>query len=681
MTNESQYLLELINRARLDPLREAARLGLDLNEGLAPETLAGGARGVLAPSAQLVQVAQAHADWLADRGVVSLTGAGGSSPGDRVTAAGYSFQTLGSAVHRVQRAVETDAARFLELHHARLFETADYRTTVLNAEFREVGLGWAATDPGAASTLYRSYVSQEFAAAGPSLFLTGVVYDDLNGNNFYSIGEGVGGAVFAIGALSATTTGSGGYALGGLIPTTRFQTVTITLDTLSVSVRIDMKGQNRKLDLVDGTRLLSSGSITLQGGVDEAVLLGAANLILIADAGDKLLISNAGNSTLTGNDGNDTLLGGVGNTWLNGGEGNDAVYGGTRGDNRLYGNGGNDTLYGTLGNEFLYGGTGDDLLFGGNGIDRLYGDDGDDLLYAGDGIDYVYGGAGRDTLYGGNGSDYMYGGSENDLIFGGDGIDYVYGGEGSDTLYGGDGRDFAYGNDSDDLIYGGEGSDFLYGGAGGDTIYGGNGDDWIYGGEGGTSLPDGDDLIFGGFGIDRAYGGSGRDTLYGGHGNDRLYGGADGDLVYGDHGDDQLYGDAGSDTLFGGAGNDTLFGGTGADVLTGGAGADHFVYLTSPEIGRGNGSDIITDFTPGVDRINLRGIDGNTRIDGNQRLVFVGSDGFVAGQPGRLRYDVAVGLDGSMTGYLMGDINGSGTENFVLILEGGPALTAADLIL
>ena len=29
-----QYLIELINRARMDPTAEAARLGIDLNQGL-----------------------------------------------------------------------------------------------------------------------------------------------------------------------------------------------------------------------------------------------------------------------------------------------------------------------------------------------------------------------------------------------------------------------------------------------------------------------------------------------------------------------------------------------------------------------------------------------------------------------------------------------------------------------
>ena len=34
-----QYLLELINRGRADPAAEAARYGIDLNEGLSPGTI------------------------------------------------------------------------------------------------------------------------------------------------------------------------------------------------------------------------------------------------------------------------------------------------------------------------------------------------------------------------------------------------------------------------------------------------------------------------------------------------------------------------------------------------------------------------------------------------------------------------------------------------------------------
>lgn len=59
-------------------------------------------------------------------------------------------------------------------------------------------------------------------------------------------------------------------------------------------------------------------------------------------------------------------------------------------------------------------------------------------------------------------------------------------------------------------------------------------------------------------------------------------------------------GTAGRDTLVGTSGDDIIIGGIGADVLTGGAGGDKFVYNSLRDAG-----DIITDFTPYADTINL----------------------------------------------------------------------------
>ena len=62
------------------------------------------------------------------------------------------------------------------------------------------------------------------------------------------------------------------------------------------------------------------------------------------------------------------------------------------------------------------------------------------------------------------------------------------------------------------------------------------------------------------------------------------------------------HGGDGADRIIGSIGNDRLFGGAGNDVLTGGGGSDRFVFVRG-EAGR----DVVTDFTPGVDRIELRG--------------------------------------------------------------------------
>jgi hypothetical protein len=88
-----------------------------------------------------------------------------------------------------------------------------------------------------------------------------------------------------------------------------------------------------------------------------------------------------------------------------------------------------------------------------------------------------------------------------------------------------------------------------------------------------------------------------------------------------------LYGHAGADTIDGGGGNDYIVGGAGNDTLTGGAGADRFAFGTT------DGSDTITDFTPGTDQIQLDGLD-NPSFAALQPLISQqGSDTLIALDP------------------------------------------------
>jgi len=59
-------------------------------------------------------------------------------------------------------------------------------------------------------------------------------------------------------------------------------------------------------------------------------------------------------------------------------------------------------------------------------------------------------------------------------------------------------------------------------------------------------------------------------------------------------------GTTGRDVIVGTAGDDVINGGIGADTLTGGAGNDRFIYTSMRDAG-----DIITDFTPYADKIDL----------------------------------------------------------------------------
>lgn len=100
----------------------------------------------------------------------------------------------------------------------------------------------------------------------------------------------------------------------------------------------------------------------------------------------------------------------------------------------------------------------------------------------------------------------------------------------------------------------------------------------------------GNDRAYGSLADDQIFGDSGNDTLRGHAGEDTMDGGADADLLNGGADDDSLAGGEGADLLLGGGGNDTLSGGAGSDVFA-------FNGMS--------GVDLITDFAPGEDRIDL----------------------------------------------------------------------------
>jgi hypothetical protein len=144
--------------------------------------------------------------------------------------------------------------------------------------------------------------------------------------------------------------------------------------------------------------------------------------------------------------------------------------------------------------------------------------------------------------------------------------------------------------------------DELIGSDSADVVEAGEGDDDVDGGAG-------DDALDGGSGDDNLDGGAGADELDGGQGIDALDGGA---------GADELSGGGGDDVLDGGSGDDVLDGGQGDDVLEGGRGADTFLL--------GSGNDVVLDFRPGVDRLQLNSDAPYTlQVDGDAVLILQGN--------------------------------------------------------
>ena len=195
---------------------------------------------------------------------------------------------------------------------------------------------------------------------------------------------------------------------------------------------------------------------------------------------------------------------------------------------------------------------------------------------------------------GGEAADVIVGTNAANILRGLHGRDFLAGRDSNDTLSGGAGADQLLGNDGNDLLRGGFGRDTLDGGDGEDTLSGGRQMDFLRGDRG-------DDQIFGKKGRDFLEGGLGNDLLRGGQGHDQLSGDQGADELMGANGRDALFGGDGHDLLAGGRGNDSLVGGLGDDTMQGGLGRDTFEFFGRQQ------TDLITDFTNGVDRIEFRG--------------------------------------------------------------------------
>jgi Ca2+-binding RTX toxin-like protein len=440
-------------------------------------------------------------------------------------------------------------------------------------------------------------------------------------------------------------------------------------------------------DLIVGSN--GNDNIDGLGGNDTLRGLGGRDT-LVGDAGNDQLEGGTQNDAIFGGDGQDTLYLGFGNDFAGGGAGDDAIYGGAglntiytglgndtvnggfngdaiiggSGHNQLFGNAGNDTITAGAGGDFVGGGEGNDLIKGTSGLNTIYSGLGNDTVNGGADADAIIGGgSGTNQLFGNGGDDTITAGAGGDLIGGGASDDLIFGGAGNDTVYAGLGNDQIGTGQGNDLIYGSAGSNQLYTGLGNDTVQGGTGADAIFGAGGSNTLLGNadNDVINGGDAGDFLAGGTGNDTVLGGAGNDTTYLGAGNDFTGGGAGNDVITAGAGTNRIYAGVGDDTVIAGTGRDVITGGPGIDHFIFATAAQAGIGAARDVITDFAPGVDKIDLSALN----------LTFIGGGGF-SNAAGELRY---------IPGFAVGDINGDGLNDFAIELLGAPALTSGDFIL
>lgn len=95
----------------------------------------------LTENASLMTAAQNHADWMNDQGTVSHTGANGSSPRNRMTAAGFVGPLVGENVAAGQDSVGNVMDAWMA--------SPGHRANILTAEFNQIGYGYAFCQGGA----------------------------------------------------------------------------------------------------------------------------------------------------------------------------------------------------------------------------------------------------------------------------------------------------------------------------------------------------------------------------------------------------------------------------------------------------------------------------------------------------------------------------------------------------
>ncbi|MCZ0962773.1 calcium-binding protein [Paracoccus benzoatiresistens] len=416
---------------------------------------------------------------------------------------------------------------------------------------------------------------------------------------------------------------------------------------------------NDSYHLTPGDRVieaLNGGTDTVHSSMTHTLAANVENLFLTGDAAING-VGNALDNRLTGNESTNRLVGGLG-------------------ADSLFGKGGNDTLLGGLDNDLLDGGTGNDWLEGGIGVDALRGGVGDDVYILEDAADVIseLDGQGTDTVRtAANGS---LGAHVENLTLLGKADAWAKGNILDNVLTGNAGANSIEGAAGNDLLAGAAGNDSLDGGTGADTMRGGEGSDTYVVDNLGDRLSEAAN-----HGIDTVQSTTTfhlsanvenlvlmGQTAINGSGN-----GLNNSLT-GNSAANQLVAGAGNDILSGGTGQDSLNGGAGTDVLSGGLDAtrDVFIFNALADSATGAGRDRIMDFRSGLDDIDLRGLDANTRLAGNQSFDFSG-----ATADANSVWYVKAGANL----IVRADVNGDRLADFEVAVTGQGSLAAGDFLL
>jgi hypothetical protein len=244
-TDDEQLYLELLNRARANAPAEAQRLiALDdvyvqnalknVNTNLMVQQFSTNPAAMpLSFNAQLINAARAHAQYQFNNGIQSHVGPGTNTLAQRLQTAGYPYFWATENVYSyAQSAVHGHAAFEIDWtgdnSNGGMQTPPAHRDHNHDRRFVEIGIGVinGTNKVGTNVAVGPQLVAQDFGTTSPSMtYITGVAYYDLNGNNFYDLGEGLSGVTVTVDNVDAyaITSSSGGYS----IPVTPNQNYTV----------------------------------------------------------------------------------------------------------------------------------------------------------------------------------------------------------------------------------------------------------------------------------------------------------------------------------------------------------------------------------------------------------------------------------------------------------------------
>ncbi len=268
-SDEEQLYLEYLNRARANPPSEGNILAnttdpdvLDSYRFFSVDlALMQSQFNAISPAqplsmnSKLMAAARLHSGDMFTNSFQGHVGSNGSTLGTRATAQGYNYSTLGENVYSYAASVFHGHAGFevdWGVGPGGMQTPPGHRINIHTNGFRDVGVGVV---DGTNGSVGPQLVTQDFGTQqGATPFITGLAYYDINPNNFFDPGEGLGGVNVQVAGVNfyAVTTNSGGYSVP--VPGNGTYTVTFSGNGLPVTQRtVTVSGGNNvKVDFRPG---------------------------------------------------------------------------------------------------------------------------------------------------------------------------------------------------------------------------------------------------------------------------------------------------------------------------------------------------------------------------------------------------------------------------------------------